>query len=290
MSLDIADTWNRAEVRWSVSWRSGSGRAFSPEYKAEIVERTRTATSGRLESLANDRRRRVPHRGREGVRRVPVHASSSLYDLRHSHASVLATQGVRLLLIGRVLGHTAPATTARYAHPSDDPVRRAIEAAGDRIGAGLLGRKLAKPRAARRAAKRARSRESAPRAETPARNPFFGAHAGGVRHSEPIIGANRSRFLETDGPKNSGMSEPFSARRSGAKSNLGHQVQRQLSILRLICLALFVSNRDSPVLHIVAASDGAFTVRLRRHSGSSGNQLAPLMWLPPSTKSVFPVR
>ena len=86
------------------------------------------------------------------------------------------------------------------------------------------------------------------------------------------------------------MSEPFSARRSGAKSNLGHQVQRQLSILRLICLALFVSNRDSPVLHIVAASDGAFTVRLRRQSGSSGNQLEPLMWLPPSTKSVFPVR
>ena len=146
-----------------MSWRSGSGRAFSPDHKAEIVERTRIATSGRLESLANDRRRRVPHRGREGVRRVPVHASSSLYDLRHSHASVLATQGVRLLMIGRVLGHTAPATTARYAHPSDDPVRRAIEAAGDRIGAGLLGRKLAKPRAAPRSARGLANPPLAPR-------------------------------------------------------------------------------------------------------------------------------
>ena len=49
-------------------------------------------------------------------------------------------------MIGRILGHMAPATTARYAHLSDDPVREAVEMAGDRIGAALLGRELAKMR------------------------------------------------------------------------------------------------------------------------------------------------
>ena len=60
-----------------------------------------------------------------------------LHDLRHSHASVLATDGVPLLVIGRILGHKVPATTARYAHLADDPVRKAVEAAGDRIAAAL---------------------------------------------------------------------------------------------------------------------------------------------------------
>jgi len=60
-----------------------------------------------------------------------------IHDLRHSHASVLATDGVPLLVIGRILGHRVPATTARCAHLADDPVRKAVEAAGDRIAAAL---------------------------------------------------------------------------------------------------------------------------------------------------------
>ena len=43
-----------------------------------------------------------------------------IHDLRHSHASVLAAAGVPLLVIGRILGHNVPATTARYARLADD--------------------------------------------------------------------------------------------------------------------------------------------------------------------------
>jgi integrase len=39
-----------------------------------------------------------------------------IHDLRHSRASALARNGASLMQIGRVLGHTAPATTQRYAH------------------------------------------------------------------------------------------------------------------------------------------------------------------------------
>ncbi len=66
-----------------------------------------------------------------------------VHDLRHSFASVLATEGTSLLVIGRILGHKVPATTARYAHLSDDPVRAAAELAGQRITAAMLRRPLA---------------------------------------------------------------------------------------------------------------------------------------------------
>jgi integrase len=53
-----------------------------------------------------------------------------LHDLRHTYASVLASTGQSLPVIGALLGHTVPTTTARYAHLFDDPLRAATERAG----------------------------------------------------------------------------------------------------------------------------------------------------------------
>jgi site-specific recombinase XerD len=53
--------------------------------------------------------------------------------LRHTYASVLASAGLSLPVIGALLGHTQPGTTARYAHLFDDPLRAATE----RVGAVL---------------------------------------------------------------------------------------------------------------------------------------------------------
>jgi integrase len=50
-----------------------------------------------------------------------------IHDLRHSRASALARGGASLMQIGRVLGHTAPATTARYAHLVDADLVDLIE-------------------------------------------------------------------------------------------------------------------------------------------------------------------
>ena len=52
-----------------------------------------------------------------------------IHDLRHSFASVLASGGASLLLIGQLLGHTQTATTQRYAHLFDDVQREAVERA-----------------------------------------------------------------------------------------------------------------------------------------------------------------
>jgi integrase len=52
-----------------------------------------------------------------------------LHDLRHTYASVLASAGLSLPIIGALLGHTQAATTHRYAHLLDDPLRAATERA-----------------------------------------------------------------------------------------------------------------------------------------------------------------
>ena len=60
-----------------------------------------------------------------------------LHDLRHTYASVGAGGGLGLPIIGRLLGHAQVATTARYAHLDNDPLRRASEAITARIAAAL---------------------------------------------------------------------------------------------------------------------------------------------------------
>jgi integrase len=60
-----------------------------------------------------------------------------LHDLRHSFASVGAGAGLGLPIIGKLLGHASPATTAKYAHLDSDPVRRATNAIGATIAAAM---------------------------------------------------------------------------------------------------------------------------------------------------------
>jgi integrase len=52
-----------------------------------------------------------------------------LHDLRHSYASILASSGLSLPVIGALLGHSTATTTHRYSHLLDDPLRRATEVA-----------------------------------------------------------------------------------------------------------------------------------------------------------------
>lgn len=62
-----------------------------------------------------------------------------IHDLRHSFASVAATGGDTLIVIGAMLGHADQATTQRYAHLQDDPVKAAAERTSAKIDAALRG-------------------------------------------------------------------------------------------------------------------------------------------------------
>ena len=56
-----------------------------------------------------------------------------IHDLRHSFASFLVSDGTPLEQIGRLLGHTQAQTTMRYAHLTDDPLRKAVAGIGNML-------------------------------------------------------------------------------------------------------------------------------------------------------------
>lgn len=56
-----------------------------------------------------------------------------LHDLRHTFASVAVSGGMSLPLVGALLGHSQPRTTARYAHLATDPLKEAVEKIGTEI-------------------------------------------------------------------------------------------------------------------------------------------------------------
>lgn len=63
-----------------------------------------------------------------------------LHDLRHSFASAAAGAGLDLLVIGKMLGHKDPKTTARYAHLVDSAKARAADVTNAAIAAAMNGR------------------------------------------------------------------------------------------------------------------------------------------------------
>lgn len=56
-----------------------------------------------------------------------------VHDLRHSYASLLLEQGVALVVIGRMLGHSQLVTTSRYAHLVDRDLRSAANLIGKKV-------------------------------------------------------------------------------------------------------------------------------------------------------------
>lgn len=88
-----------------------------------------------------------------------------LHDLRHSFASAAVAKGLSLPMIGKLLGHTVPATTARYAHLAQDPVASANDLVGEVYAQATKKLGNSAPAeivslATERKARRVRSRES----------------------------------------------------------------------------------------------------------------------------------
>jgi integrase len=76
------------------------------------------------------------------IRKLAKLEGVRLHDLRHTFASHLVSSGLSLHIVGALLGHTQPGTTARYAHLADDALRHAANRFGSKIS-GLGGLKTA---------------------------------------------------------------------------------------------------------------------------------------------------
>jgi integrase len=62
-------------------------------------------------------------------------ADLRLHDLRHVYATIVASSGTSLRIVGELLGHSQASTTQRYAHLHLDPLREATERVGTFIAA-----------------------------------------------------------------------------------------------------------------------------------------------------------
>jgi integrase len=60
-----------------------------------------------------------------------------IHDLRHSYAATGAGANLGLPILGRLLGHSQPATTQRYVHLAADPMNRAADLIGGQIAAAM---------------------------------------------------------------------------------------------------------------------------------------------------------
>ena len=75
------------------------------------------------------------------IRRAAALPDVRLHDLRHSFASVAINDGVSLVMIGRLLGHALPETTARYTHLEDGSVQEAAARVSRSLGQALEARR-----------------------------------------------------------------------------------------------------------------------------------------------------
>lgn len=63
-----------------------------------------------------------------------------IHDLRHTFAAYGAGSSMSLHIIGKLLGHSKPETTQRYAHLDLDPMHRAVNTIGAQISAAMQKR------------------------------------------------------------------------------------------------------------------------------------------------------
>ena len=118
--------------------KSGRGRIVYPSSVAwaeiEKMHRHRRGTHpfvfpGRNENEQTTRPTRAFHAAlaRAGIARIRIH------DLRHTFASHMVQSGATLFEVQRVLGHTTPLMTQRYAHLTESGLRDRAEFAAQRI-------------------------------------------------------------------------------------------------------------------------------------------------------------
>jgi integrase len=65
------------------------------------------------------------------------------HDCRHTCATRMVEAGVDLVTVSKILGHSSITMTMKYAHPTDESMRRAVEKLADATGAKVEPRSVA---------------------------------------------------------------------------------------------------------------------------------------------------
>jgi len=129
-------TWQMVDVRHRVFRlpESKTGQKVVPfgSPVLGVLEKAREHTRAGCDYVFHTRTgRRVAGTGItrswDNIRKLIGLQDVRLHDLRHSAASDAIMNGVPLAVVGKILGHKNPSTTARYAHISDAVLGDAVE-------------------------------------------------------------------------------------------------------------------------------------------------------------------
>jgi integrase len=132
--------WSDIDLKAGVWSKPGATTKQRTEHQVPLNEAARhllldlrqraPAQSEWLFPAANGDHRRTVQKAWAALCRRAKISGVRLHDIRHTYASILASAGLSLPVIGALLGHTTPVTTARYSHLFHDPLRQATERAG----------------------------------------------------------------------------------------------------------------------------------------------------------------
>ena len=126
--VNLEKPWRGIRDRASVRlWREGGDEAAAGLVENLSRALGREPTARECREAARKAKVKLPP-GLDDVR---------LHDLRHAFASVGASAGMALPIIGKLLGHSQAATTQRYAHLARDPVKGAAASIAGRIEAAM---------------------------------------------------------------------------------------------------------------------------------------------------------
>ena len=132
----LAATWDQFDLDLGVWTKPGATTKQKTEHRIPLSAPARQL----IAELPRDSEYLFPGRG--SSHRVEIKYAwaavckkagikgARIHDLRHTYASLLASSGLSLPVIGALLGHTQAQTTLRYAHLLDDPLRKATETVG----------------------------------------------------------------------------------------------------------------------------------------------------------------
>lgn len=149
-------TWDQFDLEAGIWTKPGATTKQKTEHRVPLSAPARQLLS---EILADEQARasakdrelapwvfpgRVKGGPREGIKRpwgeiceaAGFKSNVRVHDLRHTYASILASSGLSLHIIGQLLGHTQASTTHRYSHLFDDPLRAATERVGVIVDVG----------------------------------------------------------------------------------------------------------------------------------------------------------
>lgn len=106
---------------WKLELEQEAARKAREDGRSEIPPISEFVFPGRAGHLQDVKMIWREIRAAAGVPQARVH------DLRHTFASHLVSRGTSLHIVGKLLGHTQPQTTARYAHVADGALRDAAD-------------------------------------------------------------------------------------------------------------------------------------------------------------------